>query len=337
MKKYSSLALALVMAFCCTSVAFATTQNNAPSYDSCIADVVDASGTEYLFDPETNEYLPICHVEDEVAAISLKNGHDYEFETKFEQKRLSDALMSKGVMQVDSESNTPIPGGVGYGAYFTSDFQSDFTTGTTLFYNIICPSKAGGDVDDHLYLTSTNRAAKGVEAFISYYKQDNPYFKVYDWARSSTDRWQVSMTYDDLADYLTTKTISGVNRQCVTVQNRTAQSSSTEWKNIVSLKNYKTNSYDQVYTYTYKATLSDQRDSHYGSWGPIVETFQDSYNKDTNIIGFYNINLMSKTTAYSNNTWQEWELLTDEVSYIRNDKLGFSTVFLSPNYTFGVH
>lgn len=83
--------------------------------------------------------------------------------------------------------------------------------------------------------------------------------------------------------------------------------------------------------------MSDQRDSHYGSWGPIVETFQDSYNKDTNIIGFYNINLMSKTTAYSNNTWQEWELLTDEVSYIRNDKLGFSTVFLSPNYTFGVH
>ena len=73
--------------------------------------------------------------------FSLKNGHDYEFETKFEQKRLSDALMSKGVMQVDSESNTPIPGGVGYGAYFTSDFQSDFTTGTTLFYNIICPSK----------------------------------------------------------------------------------------------------------------------------------------------------------------------------------------------------
>ena len=145
------------------------------------------------------------------------------------------------------------------------------------------------------------------------------------------------MSYSELSDYLTTKTISGASRQCVTVQNRTVKSSSTQWKNVVWLKNYETDSYDQIYSYTYTATLSDQRDSHYGSWGPIVETFQESYDENTNVVGFYNINLMSKTTAYTSSTWGEWELLTDDVSTIRNDNLGFSVVFRTPNHTFGVH
>ena len=173
--------------------------------------------------------------------------------------------MAKAPSLAHSAIYSPVPGGVGYGAYFTSSFQQGFTTGTTLFYNIICPSKAGGDVNNYLYLTSTNRAAKGVEAFISYYKQNNPYFKIYDWARQESARWQVSMSYSDLSDYLTLKTIKGVYRQCITVQNRTVKSSSTQWKNVVWLKNYRTNSYDQIYTYTYTATLSDQRDSYYAN------------------------------------------------------------------------
>lgn len=234
-------------------------------------------------------------------------------------------------------TDTPVPGGVGYGAFYTSDFQSDFTTGTLLYYNIICPSTAGGDVDNFLYLTATNRAAKGVEAFISYYAQENPYFKVYDWARSESDRWQVALSYSDLSDYLLTKTIGGVSRQCVSVQNKTVQVSSTQWANYVWLYNSETETYDQIYTYTYTATLSDQRDSHYGSWGPIVETFQDTYESNTNIIGFYHTHLKSKTTVYSNSTMGDWELLTSDVSTIRNDDLGFSVVFSDPNYTFGVH
>lgn len=335
MKKYISILLSVMMliSIMIPTSAFAASTTSGLS----AADMVDDNGTEYLFDPETNQYLPIRHIEAEVAEITKRNGHDLEFEKQFESKRAADAILAKNTAQSRSATEAPVPGGVGYGTYFTSDFQSDFTTGTTLFYNIICPSKAGGDVNDYLYLTSTNRAAKGVEAFISYYKQNNPYFKVYDWAQPESDRWQVSMSYSELSDYLTTKTISGASRQCVTVQNRTVKSSSTQWKNVVWLKNYETDSYDQIYSYTYTATLSDQRDSHYGSWGPIVETFQEAYDENTNVVGFYNINLMSKTTAYTSSTWGEWELLTDDVSTIRNDNLGFSVVFRTPNHTFGVH
>lgn len=301
------------------------------------ADMVDSNGIEYLFNPELNQYIPIRHVEAEVAEITKRNGRDVEFENLFETKRANDYLLAKNTTQTRTVTEAPIPGGVGYGAFYTSDFQSDFTTGTLLYYNIICPSSAGGDVDNFLYLTSTNRAAKGVEAFISYYAQENPYFKVYDWAKPESDRWQVTMSYSDLSDYLLTKTIGGASRQCVSVQNKTVQVSSTQWANYVWLYNSETETYDQIYTYTYTATLSDQRDSHYGSWGPIVETFQDTYESNTNIVGFYHTNLKSKTTAYSNSTWGDWELLTSDVSTIRNDNLGFSVVFSDPNYTFGVH
>lgn len=204
-----------------------------------------------------------------------------------------------------------------------------------MYYNIICPATVGGDVNSFLYLTATYRAAKGVEAFISYYAQENPYFKVYDWAKPESDRWQVALSYSDLSDYLLTKTIGGASRQCISVQNNTVQVSSTQLANYVWLYNSTTETYDQIYTYT--ATLSDQRDSHYGSWGPIVETFQDAYESDTNIIGFYHTHLKSKTTPYSNSSMGDWELLTNAVSTIRNDSLGFSVAFINPNHTFGVH
>lgn len=88
-----------------------------------------------------------------------------------------------------------MPGGVGYGFYFNSNFVNDFTTGTSITYDIICPTTPGGNVSTFLYLTSTNRAAKGVEALISYKGQDELSFKVFDWARIGTEPWVVSMTY----------------------------------------------------------------------------------------------------------------------------------------------
>ena len=104
--------------------------------------------------------MPINHIEGEIALITERNGHDYEFERLFEEKREQEAAKAKQFSRDNETSDSPVPGGVGYGAYYTSTFQNDFTTGTTLFYNIICPTVAGGDVSNYLYLTSTNRAAK---------------------------------------------------------------------------------------------------------------------------------------------------------------------------------
>lgn len=58
-------------------------------YASDEDDAYIRSNTEYLYDPETNEYLPIQNIETEISVISDQNGHDYEFERLFEEKRVS--------------------------------------------------------------------------------------------------------------------------------------------------------------------------------------------------------------------------------------------------------
>lgn len=306
-----------------------------PFDESADADFVEKNGEKYLWDPETEQYLIICNVESYISQLSAQNERDYELEKQFEAHRSAQKEASRKDYQVQTASSyMPVPGGVGYGAYYKSSFQNDFTTGTILSSDIICPNKAGGDVSNYLYLTSTNRAAKGVEAFISYYAQDDFHFRIYDWARPSASRWQTNLTRSQLSNYITTKYINGTSRQIITVQNWTVKTSSTKWKNIVYLRNYTNGSFDLIYSYEYTATLSDQRDSYYGSWGPIVETFQTSYNSNLNIVGFYLAQVKSKD---SSSTWGSWQLLTTSVTTIRQDSVGLALVFNSPNYTFAVH
>lgn len=296
---------------------------------------------EYLLNPNTNRYCVVRDISEEIAELSSKNERDFEFEKKFEQKRKLEAIQSvprkssvinNGLASV--ESTAPVPGGVGYGVFYRSNFQSDIGNGTTLSYDIVCPTKAGGDVNTYLYLTSTNRAAKGVEAFISYYSQDNLRFRIFDWARPEEEYWQTNLSYSDLSDYLSTKNINNSSHQVISIQNRTEKISNTKWRNVVWLWNYSTQTYDNIYSYTYDATSADQYDSHYGSWGPIVETFQSSYNENTNDMGFYLSQVMTKN---SNNTWGSWQLLDTGNSRTRNDGLGLNAFYSISNHTFLVH
>ena len=171
---------------------------------------------------------------------------------------------------------------------------------------------------------------------MSYYSQNNLCFKIYDWARPKSSRWQTNLSYAQLSNYLTTKTINGVSRQIITVQNTTIQVSPTRWKNIVWLTNYSTNSFDQIYSYEYTATLSEQKHPHLGSWAAAVETFQDYYYQDLNVMGFNLVYVKGRNTDYTSSTWENWQLLTSSVSTRRNDNKGLTLVFISPNHTFGV-
>ena len=337
MKKFFSVIISVTLAISVnvTEVVNACNQRNS-----------DFSSTveEYLLNPNDNKYYPVRDLTNEFEQISLNTPRDLEFERKFENKRKNEEKEEKSkklsgfheLISFDRNSSLPIPGGVGYGVYYNSNFQYDFTYGTTLSYDIICPTQAGGDVNNYLYLTGTNRAAKGVEAFISYYGQNDFHFRVYDWALPESDRWTRNISYSALGDYLSTKTISGSSRQIISIQNRTVQVSNNQWENIVWLWNYSTLTYDKIYYSDdyYYATLADQKDSYYGSWGPIVETFQDYYYYDTNVVGFYLVQLMSKNNSSS---WSSWELLTTDNSYTMPLAHGFSTVFSTPNHTFGVH
>jgi len=229
------------------------------------------------------------------------------------------------------KSTPPVPGGVGYGMFYNKSFKTNFATGTSIYWQIICPNPPGGNVSDYLYLTATNRTAKGVEAFISYYGQNKTYFKVFDWARS--DHWQTNIPFSSLSNYLGNESANGRSYPVLTLINTTSESSTNYWYNQVWLWNYAHSRWDLIYQYKYSSTQTEQKSDWVGSWGPIVETFQDSYN-NTNPMGALNTQLISRDDK---NCWGSWKFLNRTDSYFRDDHKGFNLVFIDPNYNWAVN
>ncbi|MGA5133051.1 hypothetical protein ACPCTO_24920 [Streptomyces olivoreticuli] len=242
---------------------------------------------------------------------------------------LADRLGEPALGLRDRE-DAPTPGGVGYGVFYNAPFKTGFAQGTSLYWEVICPTAPGGNVNTWLYLTAMNRAGKGLEAFVSYYAQDAPRFKVFDWARD--DHWQIDIPWSSLGSYLMTRSAHGQNYQTIGVWNSTWQLSPGLWRNQALLWNQAAQRYDLIYQYDYAATLADQTGGWTGSWGPIVETFQPSYSH-TNRFGALRTMLITRD---SGGNWGSWQLLSSNDSYIRTDNAGFRAVFLDPNYAFAV-
>ena len=242
----------------------------------------------------------------------------------------ADAAGKLEQMGTATESDQPVPGGVGYGVFFSDAYKTAWGRGTAIAFDIVCPSPPGGNVDTFLYLTATNRSALGVEAFISYNGQDDTHFLVFDWAR--TDQWQTDIPLSQLADYLTTMAAHGSTYQTLPVWNATVLVSGTTWRNQVLLYNRVRGGWDLVYQFDYTATDAQQKTGWVGSWAPIVETFQLLYS------GTSPMGALATQIASADNTgaWGNWTLLSAAESSLRVDNLGFQLVFLDPNYAFVV-
>lgn len=288
------------------------------------------NGQKHLLNPADGKYYPIEDARDKLtAANASKTPEELAFEQAFEKRR------GLGVQKDEQDDEGPVPGGVGYGAFFNNAYKVNYHTGTVIAVDIICPQKAGGNVNTWLYLTETNRTAKGVEALVYYLGQSELGFKIFDWARE--DHWQVTLSAAQLKDYLSTKFIDFDygDRQVLSLQNQTFIVDTPQgkrWKNVVYLYNYKFDCYSLVYEYEYESTEEEQKGDWIGSWGPIVETFQDSY-EGTNLLGFSGTFMQERDEQ---NKWTNFHMLTDDLSYIRNDGKGFKLAFLEPNYSFAV-
>ena len=232
--------------------------------------------------------------------------------------------------KIAAGSSPPVPGGVGYGMFYYDPFRNDFATGTGIYCDIICPQPPGGNISTYFYLTATNRAARGVEAFISYDGQSQTFFKVFDWARP--DHWQISVPFAGLSSYLKNSSAHGNSYQVLPVLNVTIQRAVNAWYNQVWLWNNATGGWDLIYEYSYAATLVEQQTGFVGTWGPIVETFQPSY-LGTNPMGALMTQFLSRNTQ---DQWGAWHLLTTADSYVRTDNKGFNLLFLDPNYSWAV-
>jgi hypothetical protein len=227
--------------------------------------------------------------------------------------------------------NQPTPGGVGYGFFYNPAFKTAWGRGTSFFYDIVCPSVPGGNVNTWLYLTATNRSGKGVEAFVAYNGQGTPHFRVFDWARS--DNWQTDCPFTALGNYLMAASAHGHPYQVLPVWNSTWLLSGSTYRNQVLLYNHVRRGWDLIYQYDYTATDAEQKNDWVGSWGPIVETFQPTYSQ-TNQLGALSTMLIA---ADATGHWGSWALLSSSNSYLRTDNVGFHQVFLDPNYAFTVN
>jgi hypothetical protein len=106
----------------------------------------------------------------------------------------------------------PVPGGIGYGVFYTPAFKTGWGDGTALSCGFVCPTPPGGNVESFLYLTATNRSGLGVEALAAYDGQKTPHFEVFDWAR--LDHWQTNVPFTSLGRYLSTKSAHDNSYQC---------------------------------------------------------------------------------------------------------------------------
>jgi hypothetical protein len=220
----------------------------------------------------------------------------------------------------------PVPGGVGYGVFYHQDFKVGFATGTAISFEIVCPVPPGGNVSDWLYLTATNRSSLGVEAFVAYHGQNDISFNVFDWARPG-DQWQTHVMLDALGEYLSTDSANGGSFPVLRVMNTTLETSPGNWSNQVQLWNYAQSRWDLIYQFDYTATLEQQTSDWVGSWGPILETFQDAYS-GTSPMGALKASVAGRDNG---GTWSAWELLSPGESDVRIDNKGFVQEFLDAN------
>jgi hypothetical protein len=214
---------------------------------------------------------------------------------------------------------------------FFRDSELIFSQSTANYNYIITPPTLGGNTADFFYLTATNRAGRGCEAFVSYSRQDKPLFRVYDWAKKAEnqDPWVVSIPYDQWGGHKLTYNISGQDYDALYTINATYWLGDNHWRNDIYLHNRETATRDLVWSYDFQWTPQDEKEKNAHWWGPILETFATDYG-ETNNVGFAEALLVQ----------DGWErVLVDTNSYVGNDGSdhGFQFFHLDRNYTYLAH
>jgi hypothetical protein len=270
----------------------------------------------HIYDEQLKQYLPVIDKITELNRLSRRSSA-ISFKNKRKEKI--------GLLKKEKKS-PPVPGGIGYGVYYNQAFQWNFSNFSGLDMGLLVPKSAGGNSTNYLYLTATNGTAKGVEALVSYYGQEEPQFKIYDWAVPDNDKFVRTYTLSSLTAYLSTVKVNGNDYRLIRILNRTERVSPGVWENKVCLFNYTSTTWDKIYEYQYDIDDQKQKDQYQGSWGPLVETFQNNYT-DLNSMGFYKALLYNDANSPK---------LTAGNTMIRNDDDGVDIQFIDKNWIFYV-
>lgn len=303
---------------------------------------------DYIYSWIRKRNIPVKDVSEEMSKLSkaapVSRAQDRAFRSSKERlirsnPNLTDKQKKRAIKKIrGGEAPDPVAqdhqamGGFGLGDYFTPAFQNAFSDQTAVYFTILCPTTAGGNNSDYLYLTSTNRATLFAEAFVSYLGQNVFQFLVYDFARPASP-WQINLSYYQLSNYLTTITVNGINYQALEIYNSTKVigviDPDYQWKNAIHLFNYSTGYYDSIYHYSYPASMAAQK-TGFANWGPIFETFQEQYS-NLNPMGFYLCNMVSHVDDFGDRR------LYPSKAYFSGPNHGLQLLYLEANYTFTAH
>jgi hypothetical protein len=310
------------------------------SSDTNLADTSDAARELFqrqddrtlLYDPRQRDYTQIRDRREEIAEVSKKFRPTAKEKKLFIKRRAElenqrDLRLANSALASLEEDEPPIPGGWGNGVFF-KETELLFSQSSANYNYIIAPATLGGITANYFYLTATNRAGRGCEAFVSYHRQDKPLFRVFEWAKYRTGQypWVVSIPYDDWAGYKLPYNLNGEEHYALYIINATYQLGDDNWRNEVYLHNGATNTKDRVWSYDFHWTPQNdnERNSHW--WGPILETFASDYGQ-TNTVGFAEALLVQDGLEH---------LLVDANSSMRSDGSdhGFQVFNLVPNNTY---
>jgi hypothetical protein len=100
------------------------------------------------------------------------------------------------------------------------------------------------------------------------------------------------------------------------------------WRNYVFLYDRSQDNWALIYQFDYAASDGQQKEDYYGSWGPIVETFQPLYT-GTNPMGALGVQLRAADLA---GVWGDWMRLDGTQAIVRTDNVGFHQTFLDPDF-----
>ena len=212
-----------------------------------------------------------------------------------------------------------------YGVWYNGPYRGAFAQGTSLAFEMICPTSLDGS--GVLHLTATNRAGKGLMTFVSYNATTQPQFNVYDWARP--DPWQLGIPWSNLGSYLVTIPYRDRWFQVLSVLNTTLELSPGQWRNEAWLGVSDGVTWDLIYLHDYAANLAEQTQGLIGTWGQTVGDFGRPFH---NWVGAFGAIMTSRN---SSGDWDTWQPLSASDCYIHDDG-DLTLEFIEPMYAFAV-
>jgi hypothetical protein len=225
-----------------------------------------------------------------------------------------------------SSPAVPAPGGIGAGVYFRRDTMG-FRNSTAIYWRVVAPQFLGGTSTSLVYITASNQASHGPEALVSYRRNGEAVFRVWDWSSApdaNRSRFVVAIPFSQWGPYSATVQIDGGAHTTLYIANQTRRIRDTSWINEVFLFNETTQTFDTVWTHNFTWDPDSDPATKFFGWGPIIEPFAPFNFGTTARVGFADASLVTDGVSRS---------LTPTNSTIVQRRLGFEVAHLQPNHT----